>query len=314
MYATRDIDGKWSKPKLLDATGDVGGRSPIAIDSTGKIGVAYFDVTNTAVKYINFDGYRWMIKTIESDKHVGTHPSLAFDIDGNAYLAYERRSGGYLRLAALDRDTGAWTRRSIDGGNGTVVASSLSLDVGEAAVSSNGFFTTYDTTVAIAYADVTNGNLKYARLDVDNPSATWFVGVAEDTNGIGAIDLNLHAGPSAAGLQAQIAYQTSASQDVKYAFKTGTDSWTAETVATDGDLGAAVALSFNSSDTPTITYFDDTRQGIYTATRTGTNVWSSQKTATGSSVMSVSFNERTGEVFLSYLNRQRTDVFSNELV
>ncbi len=314
MYATRNTDGLWSKPKLLDSAGDVGAQITIAIDNTGKVGVGYFDVTNTAIKYMSFDGFRWLIKTVESDKHVGTNPSLAFDIDGNAYLAYERRSGGYLRLATLDRDAGSWTRRTIDGGNGTIVGTSLSLDVGEAAVSSNGFFTTYDTTVAIAYADKTNGNLKYARLDLDNPSATWFLGVADDTTGVGAIDLNLHAGPSAAGLQAQIAYQSTAGQDVKYAFKTGTDSWTVETIATTGNLGASVALSFSDSDLPVVTYFDDTRQGIFSATRVGSNSWSSEKTATASSLMSVSLNERTGEVVLSYLNRSRTDVFSNELV
>ena len=86
---------------------------------------------------------------------------LAFDIDGNAYVAYQRRTGGYLRLASLDTDSGRWTRRTIDGGNGADVAWNLSLDVGEAALS-DGFFTRYDTTVAVAYSDKTNGDLKYA--------------------------------------------------------------------------------------------------------------------------------------------------------
>ena len=37
-----------------------------------------------------------------------------------------------------------------------------SLDVGQAAIS-DGFFTVYHTTIAIAYSDSTNGDLKYAQ-------------------------------------------------------------------------------------------------------------------------------------------------------
>jgi subtilisin family serine protease len=315
IYATRDIDGRWSKPKLIDATGDVGAQISIAVDTTGKVGIGYFDRTHTAIKYAGFDGFRWMIRTIESDNFTGLSPSLAFDIDGNAYLAYYRPAGGYLCMATMDRDTGAWLRRTIDGGtaSGINAGATLSLDVGEAP-QTGGFFTTYDTTVAIAYADKTNGNVKYARLDLDNPNATWFVGVAADANGVGAIDLNLHAGPTSDGLQAQIAYQDLTGADVKYVFKTGLTSWSVETVATSGNLGAAVQLWFGQSDRPTVTYYNATTQSIETATRTGTNSWTEQRVAAGSYLLSVSLNERTGEAVLSYLNRTRSDVFSNELI
>ena len=57
-----------------------------------------------------------------------------------------------------------------------------------------------------------------------------------------------------------------------------------------------------------------TAQSIETATRTETNSWSEQRVAAGSYLLSVSLNERTGEAVLSYLNRTRSDVFSNELI
>lgn len=310
-YSTRDIDGLWSKPKLIDAAGDVGAQLSIAVDATGKVGIGYFDVTNTSIKYANFDGYRWLIRTIESSKHVGTTPSLAFDIDGNAYLAYERRSGGFVRMASLDRDTNAWTRRSIDGGAGALLGSSVSLDVGEAALR-DGFFTRYDTTVAIAYSDNTNGDLKYARLDLDDPSATWFIAVVDDTAGVGNIDLNLHGGPTSTNLQAQIAYQDAATQDVRYAYRNTT--WFVETVASSGNVGTGVQLWFDASDRPAVSFYNATNKYVYSAVRTGTNSWSSSRDAASASILSVGFNERTGAAILSYLNRARSSVFSNELI
>jgi subtilisin family serine protease len=312
MYATRDADGLWSTPRVIDASGDVGAQLSIAVDPTGKVGIAYFDVTNTAIKYANFDGFRWLTKMLDADKHVGTAPSVAFDIDGNAYVAYQRRTGGFLRMATLDRDSGLWTRRTIDGGNGTDVAWNLSLDVGEAALS-DGFFTRYDTTVAIAYSDKTNGDLKYARLDLDDPTATWFIATVDDTSGVGNIDLNLHAGPSSTNLQAQIAYQDATTADVKYAYRN--TNWFVETVRASGNVGAAVQLYFDGNDRPSVAFFDETRRGVFTATRTGTNAWSTgSRIAASSSLVSVGYNERSGEVLLSYLNRARSDVFSDELV
>src|SRR4029079_14523133 len=133
-------------------------------------------------------GTGWTNQFVESTKHVGLSPSLAYDIDGNAYLAYYPRSGGAARLAALDRDSGEWTRETIDGLDGSDVGLNLSLDVGEAPIRSIGGFTAYDNTVPIAYADSTNGNLKYARLDLDDPQATWFLAVVDDTNGVDHIN------------------------------------------------------------------------------------------------------------------------------
>jgi hypothetical protein len=55
-YATRDNEGLWSGAIAVDTKGDVGAQPSIAVDHSGKIGIGYFDVTNTAVKYAGFDG------------------------------------------------------------------------------------------------------------------------------------------------------------------------------------------------------------------------------------------------------------------
>ncbi len=311
LYATRATNGLWSKVKVIDSAGVVGSQLSIAVDPTGKVGIGYYDATNTAVKYASFSGTKWSTMTVDSDKSVGTSPSLAFDIDGDAFLAYYRRTGGYLRLARFHRDSGKWARQTVDGGKGAVVGATASLDVGEAAVRS-GPFTVYDTTVAIAYSDSTNGDLKYSRIDIDNPAATWYTSIVDNTTGVAHIDLKLHAGPLNLGLQAQIAYQDVRAADVKYAYRN--TNWFVETVTSYGTVGNAVQLSFDTSNDPAVTYYSSTKRAIYTATRISSTKWTTEWNATSYSLMSVGLNGRTGQVILSWLNRPKTDVLVSELV
>ena len=309
LYATRDVRGLWSYGYVVDQSADVGANLSIAVDAAGHVGVAYFDVSNTALKYASYDvNGGWSSVTVESDKHVGLSPSLAYDINGNAYIAYYRRSGGNLKLATLDRDAGTWTREFIDGLDGSDVGAVASLDVGEAAVRTNGGFTIYDTTVAIAYADSTNGDLKYARLDLDDPAATWFMSLVDDTSGVSSIHLNLHPGTTVTGLQAQIGYQDAATADVRYAYR-NTD-WFVETVAGPGRLGDYVQIYFDADDRPLIAYSNEGTKTIHTATRTGANSWSSWRTGQAWGPMSAALNERSGQAIFSFLSRSRDNVFS----
>jgi subtilisin family serine protease len=309
LYATRDIAGKWSAPQVIDSNGDVGSQLSIAVDSTGKVGIAYYDTTNADLKYAGFDGTSWTIKTIDSNKAVGRSPSLAFDVDGDAYIGYYRKSSGDVKLATLDRDAGTWSTVTVDGATANVGVD-VSLACGVATLS-NGGFTVYDRTVALAYADSTNGDLKYARLDVDNPSATWYVAVVDNTTGVGNIDLELHDGPSNLGNQAQIAYQDTRKADVKYAFRNGT--WTVETVASAGLVGQSVQLAFTAANQPIVSYYYGAKHGIFSATRQVNAAWSVGRTATGTPMMSIAFNDRALESVLTWLNLGQTDLFSRVL-
>jgi subtilisin family serine protease len=313
LYATRDVEGLWSKSYIVDNSADVGAQLSIAVDTTAHVGIGYFDDTNTAIKYANYTGTKWSTTTIDSEKNVGTSPSLAFDVNGNAYLAYYKRSGGYLRMATLDRDTGRWTRQTIDDGSGDDVGKDVSLDVEEAAVN-NGGFTQYDTNVAMAYSDETTNSLKYARFDLDNsnPSTADLFSTVEAGDLPAHIELHLHASPSFnSTVQAQIAYQDTTTADVKYAFRD--TNWFVEDVATTGKLGDTVQMYFDSDDNPFVVYYDRVKRTLSTATRTtsgdgDTGTWSSKHTATSSGPMIASYNVRTGVAVLTYLNRPKTAV------
>jgi subtilisin family serine protease len=310
LYATRDTDGLWSRSYIVDATADVGVQVSIAVDHTGKVGIAYFDLTNTAVKYAGFNGVNWSVTTIESDKHTGSDASIAFDIDANAYVSFYRRSGGQLRLATLDRDQNTWSVQIVDGSGATNLGAYTSIDVGEAEFVSGGF-TVYDTTIAIAYADVTNGNLKYARIDIDAPTPAWFIATVDDTDGVSSISLNLHAGPLNLGLQAQIGYVDSSKRLVKYAYRN--DDWFVEVAASSGKYGTNAQLFFDDSDNPRIAYFHGIQRATYISTRSTSGNWSLNRVTPGSGGLSVAQNGRIGTTILSYLDRARQRLYAIEL-
>lgn len=314
LYATRTTGGLWAEPVAVDASGDVGAMPSIAVDNAGKVGVAYFDLTNTGVKYASTaDGSTWNSVMVESDKHVGTNPSLGFGIDGSAFIAYYKRSGGNLRLAMLNRDAGTWSRATVDGAaDGADVGEDLDLDVDEVAVRGSLGFTVYDTAVAIAYADDTNGDLKYARLDVDDPSAEWYLTVVEEADGVANVDLDLHEGPANVGAQAQIAYQDTAGADVKYAYRY--QDWFVESVASTGKLGDFVQVYFDEDDTPQVMYYDRVKKALYVGTRGSGGAWTSKRVTTGAGPLAIGLNQRSGEAILSALNRPRSSVFSQQLV
>jgi hypothetical protein len=309
LYSTRDAAGLWSNAYIVDDAGDVGLNLSISVDALGHVGIAYFDATNTAVKYATIatdpaDGFA--TEFVDSNKHVGLSPSLGYDIQGNAYIAYYRRSGGDLRLATMDRTTGAWTPTTIDGLGGADVGIECSLDVGEAAFHVPDGFTTFNTTVAIAYADSTNGDLRYARRILDDPSDVWTVTTVDDANGVRNINLALHLPTGGTGLQAQIAYQDASTADVKYAFRN--IDFFVETVAAPGRLGNYVQLYFDGNNTPLVVYSNDTLKQLFIATRTGTNTWFKRPSVLSFGPHSTALNKRTNSVFYSWLTQDLSAV------
>ena len=140
----------------------------------------------------------------------------------------------------------------------------------------------------------------------------WFNSVVDDANGVDHIDLNLHAGPLNAGLQAQIAYQDTYHADVKYAYR-NTD-WFTETIADVGKLGDTVQLYFDTSNVPQVVFFNRELKVLYGSTRLDANDWSVRRLAASSGPMSVNLNERSDDAMLTYLNRPRSSALSVELV
>ena len=77
-YAT-NLSGSW-EITTIDSNGYVGGYTSIAIDSSGKVHISYYDYTNLDLKYATNASGNWVITIVDSDGDVGKYSSIAIDL------------------------------------------------------------------------------------------------------------------------------------------------------------------------------------------------------------------------------------------
>jgi hypothetical protein len=127
MWARRSLADAWTAPRVVDANGIVGKYLSLALDASGRPAIAYYDSTQTALKFARFDGVRWSVQTIEADGDVGINPSLAFDEAGRPGVSYYDRTHADLRFAAWDG--AAWRLSTVDAEGDAGRSSSTRYDV-----------------------------------------------------------------------------------------------------------------------------------------------------------------------------------------
>jgi len=114
----------WSA-ETVDDVGEVGAYSSLALDDAGRAHIAYYDATNTALKYAVTDEKIWPSETVDDDGEVGQYSSLALDDSGNAVIAYyDAADDGYLKVAT--NASGVWATERVATAAGLYV--SLALD------------------------------------------------------------------------------------------------------------------------------------------------------------------------------------------
>ena len=130
--------GSWVK-RTLDNSGHDGATS-IAVDSSGKVHISYYDDANTSLKYVTNTTGAWMKTTLDNSGDVGYNNSIAVDSGGKVHIGYTDSALKYVTNAS-----GHWVKKVVDD----------SGILGSIAVDSNG-------KVHISYYDYANGALKYA--------------------------------------------------------------------------------------------------------------------------------------------------------
>ena len=241
-YAAQSNNGKWTAVQTVDATGDVGHYVSMAITSTGKPALAYYDSGNANLKFAQWNGSQWVVSTVDSRLTVGLYPSLAFDASDDPIITYYYKTGGDLRLAV---DLGAgWQIQNVDTTQDSGRYSSLAL-------SNTGKWT-------VAYENSTTGQFKFA-----SKGSSWSLSTIDAATlaGGGYISLAYDASN-----RASVSYYDAWNADLKFARLTS--SWTTTTVASQFSQGLYTNLFFDSGGNANIVYFNKTQDSTLLAAGT----------------------------------------------
>ena len=126
--------------ETVDAGGNVGRYTSIALDSSDYPHISYTDHENNCLKYACWNGSSWEIEAVNSSGDGGHYTSLALDSDGYPCISY---AGSSLKYASWNGSS--WDIETVDPTAGGLY-SSLALD-------------SLDTPHIAYYS---GGNLKYA--------------------------------------------------------------------------------------------------------------------------------------------------------
>lgn len=80
-------DSGWNI-RTVDSTGDVGGYTSIALDSSGYPHISYHDDTNSDLKYARWTGSSWSIENVTSVSIFCDSTSIALDENDHPHISY----------------------------------------------------------------------------------------------------------------------------------------------------------------------------------------------------------------------------------
>jgi hypothetical protein len=248
-----DATGLWESLVVDNAANFIGQYASMAISSNDKPMIAYYDSTNDDLKFAysarNDGTGLWTVGTIDTGGDVGQYASLAVMADGFPAVAYYDVTGGNLKFARNNtvNGSGTWTTT-------TVVNTD---DIGQYA----SLATLAANVPGIAYYDVTNADLKFARNAAADGSGAWTITTIDSTGNVGQY-ASLVVLPS--GFPA-VAYYDATNGALKYAVNDTTDgsgTWTLTTVDDTGDVGQYASLNVLGDGSPGIAYYDVTNSAL----------------------------------------------------
>jgi PKD repeat protein len=221
--------------ETVDLEGDVGSYNSIAIDSSGKPHISYYNYVpppdppdppcGDPLKYARWTGSDWITQIVDSQGVVGTHTSIALDSYNKPHISYCDETNWRLKYAT--RSSSRWSIESVDFWP-TGEHTSIALD-------SNNY-------PHIAYDDDHERAVKYAYKTASGWSTeivckgTWasIVLDSQDNPHISIIDLGV----------------------LKYARRIGS-TWLIEVVDTVACKEVGTSLALDKNDNPHISYFDN---------------------------------------------------------
>lgn len=282
--------GTWAT-ETVDSAGDVGSKNSIAIDSTGRLHVAYWDKTNGDLRYaLRGSSGGWTTTTVDSTDNVGGALDVAVDAAGDPHIAYLDQTSSDLKHATRV-GSGAWSILVIESAGDVGLAPAIAVDgsgtvhvsyvggasatpygaglryayrpVGEAwTVAMNGGGSALHTALAVDAAGVhivteigVAPSQELGMHSRTSPGAAWVLDNTINTPPPGVASL---ASDSAGGLHASFHHATAA--NLGYAYKPPSGGWTVTTVGTMDRAGGTNSLALDAANGVHLAY---TALGFY---------------------------------------------------
>jgi hypothetical protein len=282
--------------ETVDNLGDVGRFTSIAVDSTDKIHISYYDNISCDVKYATNAGGSWTTYVIDGEDDVGQCTSIAVDKADKIHISYFDYTYGGLKYAT--NSGGSWTTETVD----ACTATSMAGWDGSIAVDSN-----YKIHISyVGRINYTNYVLKYAT----NAGGSWATQTIENITHMGgftsiAVDSNDNIHISYIGVYYYDMYSPYIS--LKYATNME-GSWSTYAVDSTGDAAFDNSIAVDSNNHIHISYHDNTNSDLKYATNAGgswaTYIVDSKGTGDYSSIAV----DSTGTVHISYFDGTSDDL------
>lgn len=110
LYYTHHDGIAWQY-ETVDSSEQVGSYASIALDTSGKVHISYYDATAGDLKYATNKSGSWVIEVVDSEGGVGKDTALAIDASGKAHICYSDSTNKYLKYAT--NISGSWQKEVI---------------------------------------------------------------------------------------------------------------------------------------------------------------------------------------------------------